>query len=106
LTDWPVLQKNDKFRIVKTLKEKSSLRIDCPVRAALGLQLANAIQDVFRLRADSEAAKIGSDNTFLFDLLREARKDQRNARRALLDHLREHRCHQSKPLSQSTAPRG
>jgi len=81
LTDWRLYRKTISSNR-KDLKEKSSLRLDCPVRAELALQLARAIQDVYRLRADSEAAKIGSDNTFLFDLLREARKDQRNARRA------------------------
>jgi hypothetical protein len=65
----------------------------CPVRTELGKKLANAIQDAYRLRADSEATQRGTDKqTALLDLLQKARQDQRNAQRALSDHVKEHGC--------------
>jgi hypothetical protein len=66
---------------------------NCPVRSELGSQLINVIQDVYRLRADSGAAKAGSDmQTALLDLLLRARQNQRNAQRALSDHIKDHGC--------------
>jgi hypothetical protein len=65
----------------------------CVERLELGLRLADAIAHVYRLRADSQAAKLESDKrAALFNLLQEARTDQRRAEHALSDHIKEHAC--------------
>jgi hypothetical protein len=66
---------------------------NCPVRADLGLQIADAVEDVYRLRADSLAATPGSEQqTAFLHLLQQARKDHFDAQRALTGHIREHGC--------------
>jgi hypothetical protein len=71
----------------------SSLPSYCAERAELGSRLATAIAYVYRLRADSQAAKLESDKrAALFNLLQEARTDQRRAEHALSNHIKEHGC--------------
>jgi hypothetical protein len=77
-------------------QEYLSLPNHCPVRTELGTQLVNAIQNVYHLRTDSEAAKPESDKqTALLDMLQKARQEQRIVQGALSDHIKEHGCEQS-----------
>jgi hypothetical protein len=67
--------------------------LHCPTRSELAARLSRIIQDVYRLRADSEAAKTRSEQqTALLNVLQKTRADQRVAQRALADHIKEHGC--------------
>jgi hypothetical protein len=68
---------------------------DCTIRADLGLQIADAVQDVYRLRMNIETtASESASQIALLNLLHITRKDQRKALRALADHIRVHGCQQ------------
>jgi hypothetical protein len=66
---------------------------DCAARVDFGLKLTQSIERVYRLRADVQAATVGSErHKALVVLLEQARADRRRAGRALSDHLKEHGC--------------
>ena len=65
----------------------------CLVRGKLRQELTNAIQNVYRLRTESQIAKPRSDEqTDVLNLLQKARDDQREARQAFWHHVRKHGC--------------
>jgi hypothetical protein len=69
------------------------LPLHCTALVALGQKLANAIQDVYRLRAEAQAAQPKGDKQgALLNLLQKARIDQRHAEGAFTDHVKEHGC--------------
>ena len=69
------------------------MKDSCEVRGKLRQELTNAIQDVYRLRAEFQIAAPGSDKqTAILNFLQKAREDQREARQAFWHHVKEHRC--------------
>jgi hypothetical protein len=65
----------------------------CVHRVELGQKLADAIQDVYRLRAEAQSAQSGSaTQDALLNLLQKAREDQRHAEHAFSEHVKEHDC--------------
>jgi hypothetical protein len=65
----------------------------CAHRVELGERLTSAIQFVYRLHADSQAAPPGSaTQDALLNVLQKAREDQRHAEKAFLDHVKVHNC--------------
>jgi len=67
------------------------MKTSCPVCVKLSEELTDVIQEVYRLRQQSQIAKPGSERqNAILNLLQEARRDQREAEHTFSDHIKDH----------------